>query len=517
MTPRWAATAMLLATTASWAQPRAPAAPRGGPLQRAAAQGVTGLSRARLDSIGDMETLDLRDAPEPEGALETTPLGPTESPWSDCALDGAVHPVDLRAGPLTPLQVVLTSDGRRAVALVVMGRPGGGRRGMLYPESRWVQWDGANIALFTGPGILPDAALTLRGREIGVFSYLARDGQPAHLRGETLALADRVVGFTRIVAGQIVGGPRPLPGSAGLDIDTGAVRWDRGIALVLGRENPVPGNATRTEMLFAVSPHGSALGSPRPLSLEVSSAGAGARYIDLSASRSGDLVSAWVVRDGPRAGVWVARGITPDDDDTARPATAAARRRQRHRRPLRLLQGGGFWGPQVSDRGVLVRREHESSSGNGLADLLFAGFARDARTLFQRVLGSFWDAVPSWDTHGLILAGLRGGGGAEAPLDPVVAYGGGDRGALRTFNTRDAQTFDALRDAVDIAITPVRDGAVIAWIDGHAEGEDPTRRRLRLARIACRAAPPRAASAPAAPPTRRAPAPRRRPSTRPSR
>lgn len=494
MTPRWVAITLLFATT-SWAQQPArpvtrqalPALPRGGRLQRAAAQGVIDLSQARLDSVGDMASGDLRELPEADAPLETAPLGPTESPWSDCALDGTVHPVDLRPDGLTPLQVVLTSDARRTVALVVMGRPGGGRRGMLYPESRWVQWDGANIALFPGPGVLPDPVLSLRGREIGMFSYLARDGQSAHLRGETLPLAERVVGFTRIVAGQIISGPRTLPGSAGLDIDTGAVRWDRGIALILGRENAVPGNATRTEMLFAVTPHGSLLGTPRPLSLEVSSAGSGARYIDLNASSTGDLVSAWVVRDGPRAGVWVARGVSTEDDPAQRANTSAARRRERFRRPLRLLQGGGFWGPQVSDRGVLVRREHESSSGSGLADLLIAGFARDARTLFQRVLGSFWDAVPSWDARGLILAGLRGGA-TEAPLDPVIAYGAGDRGALRTFNTRDAQTFDALRDAADIAITPVRDGAVIAWIDGRDDA-DPSHRRLRLARIACRATP----------------------------
>jgi hypothetical protein len=511
------ATALLLATAASQAQapprpPPLPPMPRMSRLQRAVAEGLQDLSDARLDAAGDMATLDLRAPETPDGEGDAPPATTTEPPWADCALDGTVHPVDLRPDGLTPLQVVLTSDGRRTVALVVMGRPGGGRRGMLYPESRWVQWDGTHIALFPGTGFLPDAAITLRGREVGVFSYIARDGTPAHLRGESLAPADRLVGFTRVIQGQVVSGPRSLPGSAGLDIDTAPVRWERGIAVVLGRENPVAGNATRTETLFAMDPRGSPLGAPRPLSLEVSAAGAGGRFIDLASAQGGELASAWVVRDGPRAGVWVARGIEPGADPNAPATTAAARRRQRYRRPLRLLQGSGYWGPQVGPRGVLVRREHEDAQGNGLADLLFASWIRNAQPFVQRVLGSFWDATPAWDAHGVVVAGLRERAPRHSP-DPVIAYGAADRGALRTFSTRDAQTFDALRDATDIAITSVRDGAVIAWIDGSTPQDPPGHRRLRLARIVCRAAATPTAPAPTAPTTRPAPArpaPRRR-------
>lgn len=507
------ATVLLLTAATSWAQPapRArPAAPvspmpRGSRLQQAVAEGVVELSRARLDSAGDMATLDLGDSAETVGAIDTTPLGPAEAAWSQCALDGSVQPVDLRAGALTPLQVVLTSDGARAVALVVMGRPGGGRRGMLYPESRWIEWDGRRASLFPGAGVLPDAALVLDGPEVGLFSYAAREGTPAPLRGESLSPAERVVSYTRIVAGRVNGGPRVLPGSDGLEIDTAPVRWDGGIAVVLGRDNPAPGNVTRTETLFAIDHRGHVLGTPRPLSEEVSASGAGGRFVDLAPSAGGEnLVGAWVVRDGPRAGVWIARDLDPTAPDEA-PDTRAARRRRRLQRPLRLLQGGGFWGPVVGERGVLVRREHESEQGAGLADLLFASWTRSAPSLVQRVLGSFWDAVPAWSARGLILAALRPGS-TETP-DPVVAYGAVDRGNLRTFSTRDAQTFDALRDAVDIAITPTRDGAVIAWIDGQSD-DDPTRRRLRLARIACRAT-ASAPTPPAAARPRTTPAPRR--------
>jgi hypothetical protein len=297
------------------------------------------------------------------------------------------------------------------------------------------------------------------------------------------------VGFTRVIQGQVVSGPRSLPGSAGLDIDTAPVRWERGIAVVLGRENPVAGNATRTETLFAMDPRGSPLGAPRPLSLEVSAAGAGGRFIDLA--------PAW---------------IEPGADPNAPATTAAARRRQRYRRPLRLLQGSGYWGPQIGPRGVLVRREHEDAQGNGLADLLFTSWIRNAQPFVQRVLGSFWDATPAWDAHGVVVAGLREHPPRHSP-DPVIAYGGADRGTLRTFSTRDAQTFDALRDATDIAITSVRDGAVIAWIDGSTSQDPPGHRRLRLARIVCRAAATPTAPGATAPSTRPAPArpaPRRR-------
>jgi hypothetical protein len=150
---------------------------------------------------------------------------------------------------------------------------------------------------------------------------------------------------------------------------------------------------------------------------------------------------------------------------------------------------------------VLVRREHEDAQGNGLADLLFTSWIRNAQPFVQRVLGSFWDATPAWDAHGVVVAGLREHPPRHSP-DPVIAYGAADRGALRTFSTRDAQTFDALRDATDIAITSVRDGAVIAWIDGSTPQDPPGHRRLRLARIVCRAAATPTAPAPTARATR---------------
>lgn len=501
------ATVLLLTAATSWAQPAprasvAPRAarpagplPRGGRIQQAVAEGVVELSRARLDAAGDMATLDLADRAESSDGIDTSPLR-AEPAWTQCALDGAVQPVDLRADALTPLQVVLASDGARAVALVVMGRPAGGRRGMIYPESRWVEWDGRRVVLHPGAGVLPDAALVVDGPEIALFSYAAREGAPATARGESLPPGERVVTFSRIIAGRPNGTVRTLPGSTGLDIDTAPVRWDGGIAIVLGRDNPSATPPSRTETLFAMDHRGHILGRPRPLSDEVAGR-AGGRFVDIAATPGGeDLVGAWVVRDGPRAGVWVARAIAPAEEGSS------SRARRNHQRPLRVLPGDGYWGPVVGERGVLVRRERESPEGAGLADLLFTSWSRSAPSLVQRVLGSFWDAVPAWNARGLILAGLRPGGG-ELP-DPVVAFGAGDRGRLRSFSTRDAQTFDALRDAVDIAITPVPDGAVIAWIDGQRD-DDPAHRRLRLARIACRATTP--APTPAPPPRPRSAAP----------
>lgn len=534
--------ALVLAAPAAWAQPRrahhgprllataqSPPLPAPTPdpsrpqLVEAVADGILELLGAQLDRLGDMATTDFAldpldlEAPEtiePElrGERLQRTLLPWE-PWSSCGLD-AVVPVDLRAtGGLVPLQVTLASRGSRAVALVTLGRPGGAHRGMIFPESRWVEWDGTRAVVSTTPGFAPDAAVVLRERDAAVFSYTRRgpDGQEMVPSSRDEAPPPpSALGVTRIgPRGRTLGSTVVVPRTEGLLVDAPPVAWEGGTAVVLGHPNPsLHHEDARTEELWFLDNLGRSLRAPLPLTHESREDPGGALCTSLSAALNGaSLLASWTVPSGPRAGVWVRRGIHLDAaPDPAWDAPRGPRGRLPRRRSEQIIQGIGWSGPVVSPWGVMVRRSARRLEGDApMTDVVLAGAPAPRAT--PRVFDRFWDPLPVWGRGGVVMVGLA----ADTPSAltrawlrwaPHAARGTHPVAPLRPerdgSGVSPSDALDDLPEAVDYAIAPLEHGALLAWIVP-AEGDPTGPRRLSLARVACRLAPSDRAPSPGRP------------------
>lgn len=494
-------------------EPAPPADANRAPLTDAVADGILELLGAQLDRFGDMATTDfaldplVTEAPEtvePElrgEAPQRTQL-PWE-PWSSCGLD-AVVPVDLRAtGGLVPMQVTLASRGSRAVALVTLGRPGGTHRGMIFPESRWVEWDGARTVVSPAPGFAPDAAVVLRDRDAAVFSYTRRGPDGAEIVPTTRDPAPpppSTLGITRLGArGRPLGAMVVVPHTEGLLIDAPPVTWEGGTAVVLGRPNPPPHEDARSESIWFLDNLGRPLRAPLPLTQEARDDPRGSPCASLAAALNGaSLHAAWTVPSGPRAGVWVRRGIHLDAvADPPWDAPRSPRGRPPRRWAEQVLQGAGWTSPVVSPWGVLVRRSARRSEGDAaaLTELVLAGAPAPRAT--PRVLDAFWDPLPAWGRGGLVVLGLGPDDASEAArawLRWAPHGAAAMRPVTAPHDERDAagvsgrNPLDALPDAVDYAVAPFAQGALVAWIA--PDPDDSTApRRLALARVECRLGP----------------------------
>lgn len=473
-------------------------------LTDAARAGASSLTTARLDRLTDMATTDLAPlddgAREPDEPAETAPwpggARAAETAWSSCGFAGTAQPVDLEAGALLPMQVSLASRGDRAVALVAMGRPGADRRGMAFPESRWVEWSGGRVDVFPARGFSPGASLALGDREATVLSYTRPDPRTPDERASRLLDVDvpTLVALTRVGEhGRTLVGPNDLEGSDGWQIDSPAVLWRHGLAVVLGHPTAPPGDGARREVLHFLDARGHDVRAPLELSDGSREAGLGAAPAGLTAAPDGaSLAAAWMVPSGPIAGVWVRRGITldaqpfiPGTAHIVEGPTAPGRRRAAPLYPrglwtLRVAQGEGFWGPQVSRGGVFFGRAGALDDAAPLTELLLAPWPVDGRLVPSRVLDAWWDPLAAWTPGGAMVAGFSPRGPSSRPL--VVAYAARGERALRTI-TLPLDDGDARPcDGADLAFAPLDSGALIAWIDA-ADGDRA--RRLALAHVRC--------------------------------
>lgn len=507
----------------------------------AAREGAASLSTARLDRLTDMVTLDLAplddgadaeatgegspddDTPEPP-AVNAWPGGePTaETAWTSCGFAGASQPVELRSGALTPVQVSMASRGARAVALVALGRPGSDRHGMAFPESRWVEWNDGRVEVFSARGFLPGASLALGERDATVISYSRPDpSTPEQRASHTLDVdVPARVAFTRLDGrGRTLSGPNELEGSGGWQIDSPVVLWRHGSAVVLGHPTEAPGDGGRRDVLHFLDARGHETRSPLELSIDARDGGPGVSPAGLTAAPDGaTLAAAWVVPDGPIAGVWVRRGITleaqpfiPGTAHIVETQTPPGRRRAAPLYPrgmwtLRVGQGAGFWGPSVTRGGVFFGRAGSAIDGAGpLSEVLLSTWPADRHATPARVLDALFDPLPVWTPGGPMIAGFARPTGA-ATRSLVVAYAArGERG-LRTIALPVDPAGPQPIDAVDVAFTPLDSGALLAWID---DPDDARARRLELARVTCQ-------RAPSAPTPRPAPSPPTRPARSPT-
>jgi hypothetical protein len=497
----------------------------------AAREGASSLATARLDWLSDMATLDLAplddgtsvDAPDDEAPAEAAPVEApavgapwpggapvVETSWTSCGFAGASQPVDLRAGALLPVQVSVASRGARAVALVAMGRPGADRHGMAFPEARWVEWNDGRVEVFPTRGFLPGAALALGDRDATVIAYTRPDPRTPEARASHTLDVDVAtqVSVTRLDAhGRTLAGPNDLEGSDGWQIDSPVVLWQHGAAVVLGHPTQPPGDGGRRAVLHFLDARGHDARAPLELSVDARDGGYGVAPAGLTASPDGaSLAAAWVVPDGPIAGVWVRRGITldaqpfiPGTAHIVETNTPVWRRRGTPLYPrgmwtFRVGQGEGFWGPSVTRGGVFFGRSGTTLDGAGpITEVLFSPWPTDRRATPARALDALLDPLPTWTPGGPMIAGFASPAGAtERAL--VVAYSPRGERALRTLTLPVDSAAPHPEDAADVAFAPLDSGALLAWID---DPSDRSARHLELARVTCQ----RASNAPATPPT----------------
>jgi len=486
-------------------------AQRAGGLTAAASDGVRALASARLDRFADMATTDLApldDAAWPDGSTGQ------ETAWERCDLAGVAQPVDLHAAPLLPVQVSMASRGDRVAALVALGRPGSDRHGLSYPESRWVEWNGLHPpSVRPLRGFLPGAAIALRSDgHATILSYVRPDPQTPEQRASHVRDIDipTRVAITQLGRdGAIVHGPNAVEFTDGWDIDSNAAAWQFGTAVVLGRATHPPDDCRRHEVLHFLDPRGHAVRPFLELTDQARDEGLGAPLASLAvAPDERSLAAAWAIPSGPLAGVWVRRGITldalPFRPGTAHivepPPPAPAERRRRlpawFPRGLwvyRVAEGRGFWGPMVLRGGVLFQRVVSEEGGRPSSEVFFSSWPASRRSIAAHTLGIWADPLPVWTPGGALIAGL------SPHRDGMLSltYMAHRERALQTFDL----SFDRLAGldgAVDVAMCPTSDGALLAWIDAGPTGE----RRLFFAHIVCqrmpgvagRTAPPRTPS-----------------------
>ncbi len=454
------------------------------------AEGAAHMAAARINRYSAMAVEDYGtpESPVPEGpAVDEDPAeepmspmdeamiaGWTDRGWNSCGIDGPADTVDLSPGNLTPVQVALASRGARTVALVTLGRPAGGRRGMIFPESRIVRWEGTRtVEVSRSPGFEPDAQLALDEGEASVLSYVATedDARAAAIALTGIALDGRVTHPTREV-----------PDTAGMTMDSALVPWRGGVATVLARPVVDAGHLAGTSELYVLHPDGAPVIPPRELTRDARDDGTGTHRTGLATDDRGTtLTAAWAVPSGGRTGVWVRRGITV----TALP-------------PAEHLTGtAGLFGPEPSSLGVMARRRAPGADG-ALTELTYLP---DNPRESTRHLGRWWDPLSVYTPSGPIIVGQRVVHGGAQPTAAVLLHGATELTAVPD----PAHRLDSLANAVDVAVAPTPTGAVVAWIS--EAGADATARRLSLARVACVAEPPGAHTVRGIPPTTSPPRP----------
>jgi len=486
-------------------------AQRAGGLAAAASDGARALTTARLDRLGDMATTDLApldDAAWPDGSTGQ------ETAWDHCELAAPAQPVDLRASPLLPVQVSVASRGDRAAALVALGRPGSDRHGLAFPESRWVEWNGAR-----GPvvrplrGFLPGAALALRSDGAAtILSYVRPDPETPAQRASHVRDVDipTRVAITQLGPdGAVLHGPNEIEFTDGWDIDSNAAAWRFGTAVVLGRATNPPEDRRRHEVIHFLDARGHAVRPFLELTDQAREEGLGTPLASLAAAPDGrTLAAAWTVPTGALAGVWVRRGIAldaaPFRPGTAHieeppPAPDARPRRQPQWFPrglwvYRVAEGRGFWGPSVTRGGVTFQRLAGAEGAAPFSEVFFSSWPSTRRSITARSLGTWADPLPVWSPGGAVVAGLS----RDDPEDALsFTYMAQRERALRALDVA-LDRLPGLEGAADVAMCPTDDGALLVWIDARENGE----RRLSVARLACQRVPGAhgATSPPPAPP-----------------
>ncbi len=390
-------------------------------------------------------------------------IEPREDSATSCSLVHGVEELSLdestssRDASQRALELSLASFGRDVVALVTLGRNGTGRDGMTFSQSRLAYFAADRPATVSrAPGFEPGAVVAL-GPEGNIFVLSSPRFDVRHQRAaqdlELTVLDPR--GAVRVAR-------RAIESTRGMSIDSAPVAWRGGLAVVLG-ESTVTGVervfGPVRERVFTFALDGSPRVAPWVLTDAQSPDAVGRFRVGLGRIAGGDALAA-VFSDGRSLQVRRFAGGAPSEA------------------PSRVFDGHA-WAPEVSHDG---------------ASLIFREGGTDGRPVRLRVarwdganpmdVGQGWEPLASVHRGRVLVAGalvatddgrrttalFTEGTGRERPRVIVAPTGAHAR----------------LDDAVDVAMAPTDDGALLAWIESAERAQPDAPRRLAYARVRCR-------------------------------
>jgi hypothetical protein len=403
--------------------------------------------------------------PEVVTVPRAEPPAPSSAPSAGgaCAISHGIEEIPLedgtraeREGPPRAMELSLSAWDGDVVALVTMARPGGPREGLLFSQSRLVTFDGDNPpTVARGPGFEPGAVVAL-GPDAGVYVLSPARFDVRNQRGPTELLL--TVLDTR---GALRSATRPLAGTRGMTVDSPPVAWRGGLAVVLGESTLGPDRVVGPvrERVFTFDREGAERASPWLLTEAQTPDSVGRFRVGLGRVSGGDALAA-VYSD--------ARGIHVRRFIGAAPTEPSVR-----------IHPGRAWSPEVAPDGATV---------------IFREDGYDGRPV--RLLASRWDGGSptelgqGWEPLATAVRGRTLVAGA------LVASDESPRGTALVTERRVGEarprlleaprgSSARLDDAIDVAMAPTPDGALLAWLESTDRSRPDAPRRLAYARVRC--------------------------------
>lgn len=426
---------------------------------------ATGASDARAAHVAEpLRERPVSEAPAVFPTVEPahSEPAPREDRATSCAIVNGIEELALdeatsgREAGQHALEISLSSLGREAVALVTVGRAGTGREGLTFGQSRIVHFGAERATVSRAPGFEPGAVVAL-GPDSNVYVLssprfdVRRQRAAEDLR---LTILD--------THGTLRAHTRTIDGTRGMSIDSAPIAWRGGLAVVLGEATLVGPDRTFgaiRERVFTFANDGSPRVAPWLLTDAQSADAVGRFRVGLGRIAGGDALAA-VFSDGRSLQVRRFVGGAPSESAT------------------RVFEGNA-WAPEVSHDG---------------ASLIFREGGTDGRPVRLRVarwdganvidVGQGWEPLASVHRGRVLVAGalvamddgrrtsalFTEGAGHERPRVLVAPPGAHAR----------------LDDAVDVAMTALDDGALLAWIENVDRTHPDSPRRLAYARVRCR-------------------------------
>jgi hypothetical protein len=415
-----------------------------------------------------------RSEPAPAAAhVETPAIAPRMEPESPeaarpssggaCAISHGIEEIPLddgarpgRDGPLRATELSLSAWGGDVVALVTMARPGGPREGLQFPQSRVVTFDGDSPpTVARGPGFEPGSVVAL-GPDESVYVLSNARFDVRHQRGPTdllLTVLDP--------RGTVRSPTRPLEGTRGMSIDSPPIAWRGGLAVVLGESTVGPDRAIGPvrERVFTFDRDGAARAAPWLLTEAQTPDAVGRFRVGLGRVSGGDALAA-VFSD--------ARGIHVRRFIGAAPVEPSVR-----------IHPGRAWSPEVAPDGATVIFRQDGFDGRPVR-LLATRWDGGATA----ELGQGWEPLATAVRGRTLVAGALVSS-VDGPAGTALVTERGPEDARPRALEAPRGASARLDDAVDVAMAPTPDGALLAWIESADRTRPDAPRRLAYARVRC--------------------------------
>lgn len=442
--------------------------------QRRAAQLVSGITANARPAATEPMASDARGAhvavaePEREALAPviealSSELVPQEEHATSCSLANGIEELSLdetpsHRGPAQhALELSLSSYGREVVALVTLGRVGSGREGMTFTQSRLVHFSSERSPTVSHTmGFEPGAVVAL-GPEHTVFVFSSARFDVRHQRA-----AEELKLTVLDVRGAVRSPTRPIEATRGMVIDSAPVAWRGGVAIVLGE--PTISGADRRfgpvrERVFTFALDGTPLMPPWVLTDAQHPDAVGRFRVGLGRIAGGDALAA-VFSDGRALYVRRFAGGAPFE-------------------PATRVFNGHAWAPEVSHDG---------------ASLIFREGGTDGRPVRLRVarwdganvidVGQGWEPLAAVHRSRVLVAGALVSLADGRRTTALFTEGSGQQRPRVLVAPRGAHA--RLDDAIDVALVPTDDGALLAWIESTDRTQPDAPRRLAYARVRCR-------------------------------